>query len=163
MFMKKKVILLCCFLSILIHCGHNNPTTAPTVVASETWHCTDVSTSNYINIILSKMSSGDVTAQGMFIYDFYGDTITGTISSGSATIVDTTVAINTQGTASYPPSQTGPHSSSPFSLQMAGAFKDSVSHGTWNIQFSDSLWQGLISPGQFTGRLQSGSGVTVLH
>jgi len=84
-------------------------------------------------------------------------------TGGAAAIIDTTVTINAQGTASHPSSQSGPGASSQFSLQLSGTFKDSIAQGLWNIQFTDTMWQGWINPGRFAGRLQSGSGVTALH
>jgi hypothetical protein len=132
------------------------------VVASETWKFIDVATSqNWATLTLSKLSNGGVSSQGSFTYTFYGNTITCTSMSGTATIIDSSVSITTAGTAAYPPDTSGHVESSPFQLAFNGLFKNGISSGTWNITFTDSVWQGWISPGRFTGTLQSGSGVTL--
>jgi hypothetical protein len=156
--MKRPAVSFSILLFSLLNCS-NNPS-GPSISTSETWRLFDVGTQNQIDIALSKLSTGGVVTSGTFHYLFYGDTITGTISIGSAVIIDSSVTIAASGSASYPATVSGPGASSPFSLNMSGVFKDSVATGTWNIVFSDSPWQGWISPGHFSGRLQSGGGIT---
>lgn len=156
--MKKTTLLLPVFLFYLLNCS-SSPTN-PSVLSTETWRCNDLTTPSHIDLVLSKMSNAGVQASGTFSYLFYGDTITGIISSGAATVIDTAVTITASGNASYPPSVTGAGASSAFNLNMSGIFRDSVASGTWSIVFSDTLWQGWVTPGRFSGRLQSGGGVT---
>jgi hypothetical protein len=156
---KSAIIFLFSVIFLWLFNCSNNPVSS-TVVASEAWRLNDVGTQNYADITLCKLSNGAFSAHGSWYYEFFGYEITCTISSGTATIVDTSVTINTQGTASYPPDSAGHVDSSPFNLQMAGIFKGGVSSGNWEIHFSDTTWEGWINPGRFNGRLQSGSGVT---
>lgn len=157
--MLKYAAILLSLIAILIHCGTNPSSTS--AVASESWRLYDAASSqNYSDVTLSKLSNGTISVQGSWYYDFIGSMITCAIMTGSATIVDTSVTINTQGTASYPRDSAGNTDSSPFTMQMAGIFKGGVSSGTWEIHFSDTTWEGWINPGPFNGRLQSGSSVT---
>lgn len=157
---RKTAYLSIAALFLFLQCGKSNPA-GPSVVTSETWRLYDIGTQNHIDIILSKLSNSAVSAQGTFYYDFYGDSITGIMPSGTAAIFDSSVIITASGTASYPPTVSGSGTSSTFNLNMSGIFKDSVASGTWSIVFSDSSWQGWINPGRFSGRLQNGSGVTL--
>ena len=160
--MLRKTILPCMLLwTCFLNCG-NNPTGLP-VSASETWRIYDVASSqNYADITLSKLSDSSITVRGSWYYTFFGKIITCNIMSGTATIIDTLVTISSLGTASYPPDSSGHAVSSPFNLQMSGKFKSGISRGTWEINFNDTLWQGWINPGQFSGSLQSGNGVTAI-
>lgn len=81
--------------------------------------------------------------------------------SGSAVIADSTVAISATGTASYPPDSSGQAETSAFTLDMGGVFKYKKARGEWEIHFSDTLWEGWVEPGEFSGSLSSGSGVTL--
>jgi hypothetical protein len=130
------------------------------VIASEQWRITDSDPQNYADLMLSKLDNGAVTASGKWIYEFFGYLITCTFMSGSATIVDSSVSIIASGNAAYPPDSSGQADSSAFTLQMNGSFKAGAAKGAWEIHFADTLWEGWIDPGTFTGTLQSGSGVT---
>ena len=141
-------------------CSDKNPASA-SVTASETWKLTDVATNqNWATVVLSKLTSGGVSAQGSFTYNFMGYTISCASMSGAAALAGDSAHITVSGTASYPPDTSGQVASSTFQLAINGLFKNSVSSGTWNIAFTDSSWQGWINPGRFTGALTAGSGVT---
>jgi hypothetical protein len=144
--------------ALFIQCS-KNPASA-SAVASEAWKISEDGTQNYANITLSKLSNGAFSTQGSWYYTFFGYKITCVITSGSATIKDSSVNIMASGIASYPPDSTGTIDSSSFNLQMLGIFKAGSSQGTWQITFTDTTWNGWIKPGQFTGQRQSGEGVT---
>jgi hypothetical protein len=148
---------------IFLFCSKDAPTGLP-VVASESWLLTYPGGVGQrgADLYFSKHTDSSVSVYGTWNYDFYGSQITGSIN-GTATIIDSAVTISTRGTASYPADSFGHVESSAFTLQMSGNFIDSVAQGTWEIHFDDSLWEGWIDPGTFSGILQSGSGVTVLH
>ena len=155
----KKVFFPVLACLILFGCSGNNPA-GPSAVASETWKFVDVVISqNWATLTLSKLSNGGVSCQGSFTYSFYGNTITCASMSGTATIKDSSVSITMSGTAAYPPDSSGHVESSAFQLVLNGLFKNGISSGTWNITFTNSLWQGWVKPSSFTGALQSGSGV----
>jgi hypothetical protein len=158
---RKYAVLSVVFPVLFLFCGKDTPTGLP-VVASETWHISYTGgPQNYAEISLSKHTDSSVTVQGTWHYNFYGYIITGTMS-GTATIIDSSVTINTWGTASYPPDSSGAVESSGFNLQMSGNFIDSTAQGTWEIHFDNTDWEGWIDPGTFTGQLQNGIGVTAL-
>jgi hypothetical protein len=130
------------------------------VVASEQWRIVDTDPQNYADLTLSKLDNGTVSVGGNWFYYFFGYLITCEFLHGSATIVDSSVSIAGSGNASYPPDSSGQTETSAFTLQMKGTFKAGKSNGDWEIHFADTLWEGWIAPGTFTGTLQSGSGVT---
>ena len=141
-------------------CSDKNPASA-SVIASETWKLTDVATNqNWATVVLAKLSSGGVSAQGSFTYDFMGFTISCASMAGAAALAGDSAHITVSGTASYPPDTSGYVESSTFQLDLNGIFKNGISSGTWDIAFTDSAWQGWIDPGRFTGTLTGGSGVT---
>ena len=153
------VVLLVFAVAVIAFRCSDNPANA-TVVASEQWRISDSDPRNYADITLSKMDNGTVSASGKWMYEFFGYQITCMFMNGIAAIADTSVAISANGTASYPPDSSGQADTSAFTLQMNGKFKAGTAKGTWEIHFADTLWEGWIDPGTFTGTLQSGSGVT---
>jgi len=158
----KYAVLSVVFPVMFLFCGNDTPTGLP-VVASETWLLEYPGGGGQRNaeISLSKHTDSSVSVYGTWNYYFYGYLITGTMS-GTATIIDSSLTINTWGTASYPPDSSGDVESSGFNLQMSGNFIDSLAQGTWEIHFDDTLWEDWIDPGTFTGQLQNGNGVTAL-
>lgn len=159
--MHKLVLLLFVLLiGINIHCSRNS--TDLSVVASETWLLNDIGTQNYCDLSFSEYDNGSVSVSGKWYYFFFGYRITCSFLSGSATVVDSSVMITASGTASYPPDSSGIADTSAFTLQMNGSFKAGKSRGGWEIHFADSLWEGWVDPGDFSGTIQSGSGITSL-
>ncbi|MBN2007930.1 hypothetical protein JW960_01145 [candidate division KSB1 bacterium] len=160
--MLRNIICLSAFLLLLIvtHCSKDP--TGPTTVASETWLLNDVGTQNYCDLSFSKYDNGSVSVSGKWYYYFFGYRITCSFLSGSATVVDSSVTITASGTASYPPDSSGDADTSAFTLQMNGSFKAGKSRGGWEIHFADTLWEGWVDPGDFSGTIQSGSGITSL-
>jgi hypothetical protein len=145
-------------LSILFGCG-GDPTS--TVVTTETWKLSDAANANnYANIAFEKYQDNSIGVKGVWYYGFFGSKITCKLTNGSATVDDTMVTITAQGTASYPEDSSGIADASACLLQMAGVFKAGVAKGTWSVRFSDSTWNDWVNPGNFTGQLQSGGGVT---
>jgi hypothetical protein len=159
---RKYAVLSVVFSVIFLFCGKDSPTGLP-VVASETWLLVYPGGGGQRNaeICLSKHTDSSVSVNGTWNYGFYGYLITGTMS-GTAAIIDSSVTINTWGTASYPPDSSGEVESSGFNLQMSGNFIDSAAQGTWEIHFDNPDWEGWIDPGTFIGQLQNGIGVTAL-
>lgn len=159
--MRKSAMYMIIAAAFFIQCS-KDPVSSYNVIASETWRINDAGTQNFADITLSKLSNDTYSAQGSWYYTFFGNLITCSFMGGTATIIDSTVNISASGTASYPTDSSGNADSSPFNLQMLGTFKSGTSEGTWEIHFSDTLWEGWINPGRFTGQRKSGSGVTEL-
>lgn len=158
--MTRKHLIL--FIIVIISYRCSNDPAGPTATASETWLVNDVGTQNYCDLSFSKYDNGSVSVSGKWYYEFFGYRITCSFMSGSAVIVDSSVTISATGTASYPPDSSGLADTSPFTLQMDGSFKAGIARGEWEIHFADTLWEGWVDPGDFTGTIQSGSGITSL-
>jgi hypothetical protein len=156
----KQVLSVIWILSLTLYCS-NDPA-GPSATASETWLINDVGTQNYCDLTFSKYDNGSVSVSGKWYYDFFGYRVTCSFMSGIASIADTSVSISASGTASYPPDSTGQAETSAFTMQMIGSFKAGKARGGWEIHFADTLWEGWIEPGDFTGTIQSGSGIIPL-
>ena len=158
--MKTKFLLLGIISIISVLCN-NDPTSSPTVVNTEKWSLSVPSTSDSGSIEIMKHSDSSLTCAGNWYYEFYGYPVTCKIMSGSI-IKDTSfLSLVCTGTAAYPPDSSGKVEASPFTLNISGKFKSGKASGDWQISFSDTVWnEWAPDPGKFTGKLQSGSGIT---
>ena len=144
----------------LLSCGNPASDTASAVTATETWHLTVPLIESSADIILQRHENNTVSVSGNWTYEFFGNEITCTIMNGSVTADTTPWVFNCTGTASYPPDSTGNKESSPFTLSLEGLFQGGTASGTWEIAFTDEVWNEWAPEGAFTGVRESGSGVT---
>lgn len=158
--MKTKYFILGIISILWVSCN-NDPTSSPTVVNTEKWSLYVPSTKDSGSIEIMKNSDSSLTCTGNWYYEFYGNPVTCKIMSGSITKDTSLLKLTCAGTAAYPPDSSGKIASSPFTLNISGNFKNGKSSGDWQISFSDTVWNEFApKPGKFTGKLQSGSGIT---
>jgi hypothetical protein len=139
----------------------NDPSSSAPVVSTEKWSLSVPSSSDSGSIEIMKHSDSSTTCTGNWYYEFFDYPITCKIMSGSV-IKDTSfLSLICTGTAAYPPDSSGKVESSPFTLNISGNFKNGKASGDWQISFSDTVWnEWAPDPGKFTGKLQSGTGIT---
>jgi hypothetical protein len=144
----------------LFSCSNPQSSKTSPVTSTEKWAIIEPGTQNTATLLLSKHQDNTVTADGEWIYYFYGYKITCTYMSGSAQVTDSTITVSARGTGAYPADSTGTSDKSAFLLNMYGKYSSQSMSGTWNITFDDTTWNGWVDSGSFTGTLDSGGNVT---
>lgn len=144
----------------LLSCSNPASDETSLVTATETWHLAVPQEVSSADIVLEKHEDNTITVSGDWTYEFFGNMITCTIMTGTVSRDTSRLIFNCSGTASYPPDSTGYKESSPFTLSLTGTFQSGSASGSWEIAFSDEVWNEWAPEGVFTGARESGSGVT---
>ena len=158
--MKLKIgfAILTSILILLAGCkkDENNPT-APTITAAEEWDfIMDNDSSNHGQATYEKKSDGSVSVKANWNFG----QVHCPFENGTITIVDTTISITAEGTATNPDPAIPPaYQKSAFTVNVTGSAYNGKSSGIWSISFPTLGWPSNLQ-GTFTSTRISGSGVT---
>ena len=160
--MKRNICFVIPLFILILFAGckkdESNPA-ANSVAATEEWAAImDNDSTNHGQLTYKKSSDGSITVNGTWQYPYQGTTVQFVISSGTATVVDTVITLNVQGTATNPAAPAG-FQNSAFTESISGSASNGKSAGTYTISFSTFGWPSNLQ-GTFTASRMSGGGVT---
>jgi hypothetical protein len=158
LFKTRFVVIL--FMLCLLQCTDKESSMSP-IINSEQWQISVPGSENTAEINIYSHEDGSITCSGSWEYAFYNSEISCEIMTGTVQKDITHLVLSCTGEAAYPPDSSGYVESAEFSLFWDGYFEEGHCSGTWEISFADSSWDGWAPlPGQFTGNLVEGEGVT---